>query len=235
MLVQLFTLAGQIVIIFKGGEPFQTEPLTGAQWGWTIFFGALTLPLGAAIRSIPDSFFLAVTRRLKPVTGPFSNQLGRLRGKVSKNGNVVEDHRKERAEEYFFGDLEDDEERKIRRFRWRWWTRSNMKTKDGVATAIASAGLDIGGQNMAVRFQRQLSQKRTGTGISGAAEAEKTDNGGIDLERWIEMAKNSPSECPYGLEVHLATAKGDPVIMREVVGGRIPPSQNKEVRRFLGR
>ncbi|KAK0620780.1 calcium-translocating P-type ATPase [Immersiella caudata] len=235
MLVQLFTLAGQIVIIFKGGEPFQTEPLTGAQWGWTIFFGSLTLPLGAAIRSIPDSFFLSVTRRLKPVVRPVAGLIRRLRGKASRKASVVEDHRRERTEEYFFGDLEDDEERKIRRFRWRWWTRSSKKTKDGVATAIASAGLDLGGQNVAMRFQRQLSQRRIGTGLSGTGEQEKVNNGEMDLARWIELAKNSPGECPYGLEVHPATGKGDPVIMRDVVGGRIPPSQNKEVRRFLGR
>ena len=236
MLVQLVTLTGQIVIIFKGGEPFQTEPLTGAQWGWSLFFGVLTLPLGAAIRSIPDSFFVSIARRLAPLTSPVGNQIRRLRDKVGKKTDIVRDTKEEKSEEYhFFGDLEDDEERKIRRFQWpSWWrSRSGSKTKDDVATVIASAGLDIGGQNMAVRFQRQMSQRRAGTGGLQAGE-DQGGSGEVDLYRWIETAKNMPGECPYGLEVHPATGKSDPVLMSSVVGGRIPPSQNREVRRYLG-
>ncbi|KAI5458225.1 hypothetical protein BGZ63DRAFT_407516 [Mariannaea sp. PMI_226] len=52
--VQLITIVGQFVIIFEGGEAFDTVRLTGAQWGWSILFGFLTLPLGALIRQVPD-------------------------------------------------------------------------------------------------------------------------------------------------------------------------------------
>ncbi|GAO17882.1 hypothetical protein UVI_02030200 [Ustilaginoidea virens] len=54
--VQILTLAGQFVIIFKGGEAFDTVPLTGAQWGWSMLFGILTIPLGALIRQFPDKY-----------------------------------------------------------------------------------------------------------------------------------------------------------------------------------
>lgn len=53
--VQVVTLAGQIIIIFFGGEAFQTVQLSGAEWGWSILFGLLTLPVGVAIRMFPDS------------------------------------------------------------------------------------------------------------------------------------------------------------------------------------
>ncbi|KAJ4223389.1 hypothetical protein NW759_006023 [Fusarium solani] len=53
--VQVVTLAGQIVIIFFGGEAFQTVRLSGAEWGWSMLFGLLTLPVGIAIRLIPDA------------------------------------------------------------------------------------------------------------------------------------------------------------------------------------
>jgi Ca2+-transporting ATPase len=53
--VQVVTLAGQIVIIFFGGEAFQTVRLSGAEWGWSMLFGLLTLPVGVAIRLIPDA------------------------------------------------------------------------------------------------------------------------------------------------------------------------------------
>lgn len=53
--VQVVTLAGQIIIVFFGGEAFQTVRLSGAEWGWSILFGLLTLPVGVVIRLIPDS------------------------------------------------------------------------------------------------------------------------------------------------------------------------------------
>ncbi|KAM5372533.1 hypothetical protein ACJZ2D_007433 [Fusarium nematophilum] len=52
--VQLITVAGQFIIILKGGEAFDTTPLTGAQWGWSLLFGIMSIPLGALIRQIPD-------------------------------------------------------------------------------------------------------------------------------------------------------------------------------------
>ncbi|KAF4594449.1 calcium-translocating P-type ATPase, PMCA-type [Ophiocordyceps camponoti-floridani] len=60
--VQLITLVGQFVIIFKGGEAFDTVPLTGAQWGWSLLFGLLTLPLGALLRQVPDRYVLKLFR-----------------------------------------------------------------------------------------------------------------------------------------------------------------------------
>lgn len=75
--VQILTLVGQFVIIFKGGEAFDTVPLTGAQWGWSLLFGVLTIPLGALIRQVPDryiaSFFHKVGHVLRWLTLPFRN------------------------------------------------------------------------------------------------------------------------------------------------------------------
>ncbi|KAG6022615.1 hypothetical protein E4U40_004498 [Claviceps sp. LM458 group G5] len=75
--VQMLTIVGQFVIIFKGGEAFDTVPLTGAQWGWSLLFGGLTLPLGALIRQIPDrhvaSIFQKVGQFLRWLTLPFRN------------------------------------------------------------------------------------------------------------------------------------------------------------------
>ncbi|KPM44658.1 Calcium-transporting ATPase 2 [Neonectria ditissima] len=80
--VQLITVAGQFIIIFKGGEAFDTRTLTGAQWGWSMLFGVLTIPLGALIRQIPDSLvqmlFDACQRGYRKVTGPFRGCFSRL-------------------------------------------------------------------------------------------------------------------------------------------------------------
>jgi P-type Ca2+ transporter type 2C len=62
--VQAVTLAAQVVIIFKGGEAFNTRPLTGAQWGWSMLFGILAIPLGALLRQVPDEYVILVGRFL---------------------------------------------------------------------------------------------------------------------------------------------------------------------------
>lgn len=136
--------------------------------------------------------------------------------------------------EGFFEDLANDEERKIRRFQWRWWSRSQnskrVKSSDGVTVAMASAGLEVAGRNMVVRFRRPTFRETTDvTGVGADGEQPS-----IDIHQWIETAKNAPAECPYGLELHPATGKSDPVLMPAVIGGRTPPSQNKEVKKYLG-
>ncbi|EQK99641.1 ATPase, P-type, calcium-transporting, PMCA-type [Ophiocordyceps sinensis CO18] len=65
--VQLLTMVGQLAIIFKGGEAFDTVPLTGGQWGWSLLFGLLTIPLGALLRQVPDRYVLALFRFLARV------------------------------------------------------------------------------------------------------------------------------------------------------------------------
>lgn len=231
LLVQLGTIAGQILIIFKGGDAFQTAPLSGAQWGWSILLGAITLPLGAAIRCVPDAALVAVTR---PVLRPFAAVIGGVRQVLPwSQKKSAADVESSDDEEGFFEDLQHDEERKIRRFGWRWWRRRTTTKENGggVAHAMAAAG-----KSMALR--------PVGTGLSGVGVGEAAmgngggkDEAGIDLEQRIEAARAAaPGEGPYGLEVHPGTDKSDPVISREVLGGgqMAPPSQNLEVRRWLG-
>jgi len=56
----------QVLIIFVGGDAFnivrvvndqghKSPPQTGAQWGYAIFLGILSIPVGAIIRLIPDN------------------------------------------------------------------------------------------------------------------------------------------------------------------------------------
>lgn len=59
--VQAVIVAGQILIIFKGGEAFGTVELTGAQWGWSMLFGLLTFPVGFLVRLVPDRMAVAVS------------------------------------------------------------------------------------------------------------------------------------------------------------------------------
>jgi P-type Ca2+ transporter type 2C len=60
--VNVIMISGQIMIIFLGGVAFSITGLTGEQWGYSIFFGVLSIPIGAIIRLIPDELI----RRLIP-------------------------------------------------------------------------------------------------------------------------------------------------------------------------
>ncbi|KAF1945231.1 calcium transporting P-type ATPase-like protein [Clathrospora elynae] len=47
-------IGGQTMIIFVGGVAFKVVRLNGAQWGYSIVLGFLSLPIGVIIRLIPD-------------------------------------------------------------------------------------------------------------------------------------------------------------------------------------
>ncbi|KAK7976453.1 hypothetical protein PG989_014916 [Apiospora arundinis] len=61
----------QVLIIFVGGDAFnivrvvndqgqKSPPQTGAQWGYAIFLGILSIPVGAIIRLIPDNLIASL-------------------------------------------------------------------------------------------------------------------------------------------------------------------------------
>ncbi|KAH7035854.1 uncharacterized protein B0I36DRAFT_406587 [Microdochium trichocladiopsis] len=138
LVVQLITIGGQVAIILKGGSAFQTEPLTAEQWGWTLFFGLLTFPVGALIRMIPDELVLSFARRyLRPLAWPIIRivRWSRERKLVQKLEKefmeAAEAAAAERARRASNAEADDDdepdEERRIRRMQWRWGKKHDPK------------------------------------------------------------------------------------------------------------
>jgi Ca2+-transporting ATPase len=70
--VNVIMIGGQILIIFIGGTAFSITGLTGEQWGYSIFFGVLSIPIGAVLRLVPDELIL----RLIPDAFQKSNTKG---------------------------------------------------------------------------------------------------------------------------------------------------------------
>ncbi|MCJ1338177.1 hypothetical protein MMC09_003462 [Bachmanniomyces sp. S44760] len=60
--IQLIIIGGQFLIMFIGGQAFSVHRINGAQWGYSIVLGALSLPMAMIIRLIPDE----LVRRLVP-------------------------------------------------------------------------------------------------------------------------------------------------------------------------
>jgi Ca2+-transporting ATPase len=51
-------VGGQVMIIFVGGKAFNVVHLNRAQWLYSVILGFLSIPIGAAIRLIPDELIL---------------------------------------------------------------------------------------------------------------------------------------------------------------------------------
>jgi Ca2+-transporting ATPase len=54
IIILLIMIGGQTMIIFVGGVAFKVTRLNGAQWGYSIVLGFLSLPVGVIVRLIPD-------------------------------------------------------------------------------------------------------------------------------------------------------------------------------------
>ncbi|KAH5617385.1 hypothetical protein HBI23_257890 [Parastagonospora nodorum] len=54
ILILLIMIGGQTMIIFVGGVAFKVTRLNGAQWGYSIVLGFLSLPIGMIVRLVPD-------------------------------------------------------------------------------------------------------------------------------------------------------------------------------------
>ena len=60
--IQFIIVGGQIMIVFIGGRAFSTHRLNGAQWGYSMVLGWLSIPVAVIIRMIPDD----IIRKLIP-------------------------------------------------------------------------------------------------------------------------------------------------------------------------
>lgn len=57
--INFIMVGAQVLIMFIGGRAFNIEQrLNGAQWGYSIVLGFLSIPVGALIRCVPNSFVL---------------------------------------------------------------------------------------------------------------------------------------------------------------------------------
>lgn len=55
--INLSMIVGQVIIILISGRALQVVRLNGAQWGYSIVLGFLSIPVAVITRSIPDDVF----------------------------------------------------------------------------------------------------------------------------------------------------------------------------------
>ncbi|QPC76878.1 hypothetical protein HYE68_007630 [Fusarium pseudograminearum] len=64
MLMMTIMAAGQVIIIFFGGDAFVVTRLNGVQWGISLVLGFMSIPMGVLIRLFPDEWFAAMVNAL---------------------------------------------------------------------------------------------------------------------------------------------------------------------------
>ncbi|KAK2033199.1 calcium-translocating P-type ATPase [Colletotrichum zoysiae] len=211
--VQCTTVAGQMVIIWKGGQAFDTRPLSGPQWGWSMLFGVLVIPLGALIRQVPDTHVYAFFQAAKKAFVATVHLLSRpLPAKWRR-----------RAEE----EVDD------------MGAAESWVLQTG-ATLLRPINYEWGssapppGSRLAGRVSSIPAAQREA--LVRAAQAGTGDNE-IDVPAMIEAARYAKVELAYGIEVHPETSKDDPILLTSIGadGEKCPPSQDPEILRYLQR
>jgi Ca2+-transporting ATPase len=56
VVINFIMIGGQILIVMVGSSAFAVTRLNGAQWGYSIVLGALSIPIAVVIRCLPDAF-----------------------------------------------------------------------------------------------------------------------------------------------------------------------------------
>ncbi|KAJ2077108.1 plasma membrane calcium [Coemansia sp. RSA 988] len=89
--IVLISVVGQVIIIQWGGVAFQTVPLGGKYWGFSIVGGILSLPIGLILRLIPDQLiwwmipFVTQDIYKKPQSLEWQTPAQNLRSKLTGN------------------------------------------------------------------------------------------------------------------------------------------------------
>lgn len=230
--VQALTIAGQVTIVLKGGEAFQVAPITPVQWGFSILFGFLVLPIGALIRMVPDQVVIVIAHKLSPLLTPIRMVRKRKAEKKRAKAKDAEKNEEERepGEEYYD---EKDEERRARRMQWRWvkatlagdqeffedflhlhhegeqrtkaFTRKSRTSRTQTLSAragLVSAGLAAAG----VDVKHHRLTPRTGV-FEGPPRPEASSKAAesipVDLHQVIDAVRRNPDDCPSGLQIEV--------------------------------
>ncbi|KAF5013453.1 hypothetical protein FDECE_529 [Fusarium decemcellulare] len=207
--VQLITVAGQFIIVFKGGEAFDTEPLTGAQWGWSLLFGIMSIPLGALIRQIPDRFveelFSLVATAWYAIWRPLRACLSSVFccGR-RKKGDEEEQQHQEQPEHGEMGPVEN--------ILHRMHLTAGPEEDEAPMTAEQRAALESSDRRRMEETEKQTRE--------------------IDLHALVEAAKLGKEYAGAILELHPKTLKDDP-ILRTSSDTTVPPSQDAQFMRFV--
>ncbi|KAJ9609965.1 plasma membrane calcium [Cladophialophora chaetospira] len=248
--IQFLIVGGQILIMFIGGQAFSINRINGAQWGYSLVLGALSMPIAVIIRLIPDELFAKLIppmpRRKK--RGP--EFVLEDDEKVQWNP-ALEDIREElqflkkirggRISELTYK-LQHPKDAFKPRSRSPSRSRSNSElpqTPDGEHAVAETLKGSPSSPEKTKRRARSSSNSVFGPATAMAGIIAGSVAGGWspierrpeDLEtvRFTRSRSHSGVDGPAGMEIHPATPAEDPVFAQKAPKIGVPPSQDPEL------
>ena len=236
------------MIIYIGGAAFAVKRLNGAQWGYSVILGLLSIPVAVIIRLIPDELIrkvLSIIPRRHSNTPSF---IFEDEERVQEWNPALEDIREEltflkkvrggRMSELAYK-LQHPRQSFIPRSRSGSHSRSNTslpQTPSGGEPAVDVPPVPAQTPEKGKRRDRSRSNSRFGPAAAMAGIIAGSVAGGWSpVERGPEDSepiKFSSSQAHGGLqgtkgiELHPDTRPDDPVIVENPEKSRVPPSQN---------
>lgn len=244
--VQLTTIAGQMVIIWKGGQAFDTVPLNGPQWGWSLLFGIMPIPLGAALRCVPDRHVESLFRFLGRILRFFKPAVMLL--VPARFSKIKRKHNLERRQSRIStGTSGDEEEEELGRLE-DWILHAGAVLRRPIDYGIpgyAEPGGAHAGISLESRIQTMPLAQRQALAAAAQVHAMASDGGQVDLGALVEASRTAAESGAQqtrasenqGFEVHPDTNREDPIMPSHIVDQekwkKIPPSQDPDVVRYL--
>lgn len=246
--IQIIIVSCQVLIVFVGGTAFDVKPLNGAQWGYSVVLGALSMPMAVIIRLIPDEFI----RKLIPQS--WSRQNSRPQLIISDEDRryewnpALEDIRDQ------LGFLKSVRGGRLRNLKYKLQhpetllprSRSGSRSRDNSAphTPVGESGNSVLGSHPPATPE---SRSRQGRSRSNSAFGPAAAMAGVvagSVAGWTPVGKPSGEESrasfspsipqsglreQQGIEVHPETRPDDPIISEPPTSTLVPPSQNPDL------
>jgi len=247
--IQFVIVGGQVLIIFVGGAAFSVVRLNGAQWGYSLVLGILSMPVAIIIRLIPDELIrksLAfLPRRHHSSTPSFTFEDDE---RIQEWNPALEEIREElsflkkvrggRMSELTYK-LQHPRESFIPRSRSGSHSRSNNslpQTPQEPEKVAAPPSMSPPTPDKGKKRDRSRSNSRFGPAAAMAGIVAGSIAGGWSP---IERGQGEPNAIKFsksqahggldgtnGIELHPDTSADDPVIVDIPEKSRVPPSQN---------
>jgi Ca2+-transporting ATPase len=247
-------VGGQVMIIFVGGKAFNVVHLNRAQWLYSVILGALSIPVGAAIRLIPDELIVRLIpdylkRRPKAPEVTISDEEEHFRfprplADVKEELSFLKRVKGGRLNNLKFA-MQDARDQFLPRSRSGSRSRSNSipqtpnaapQREDSFgsqATHVVAPGSRKRGRSSRSRSNSALGATTVMAGIiagsvAGWSPIERNYNGETESTRFARWNARTELESRDGVEVHPATKPDDPIITESPQNLDGPPSQIPE-------
>jgi Ca2+-transporting ATPase len=212
--IQFIIIAGQVMIIFVGGQAFSVTRLNGAQWGISLVLGLLPIPVAVIIRLIPDELIRKVIPIWTHKQGP---QL-----LVSDEDRHCEWY--PRLEE--IGDhlsfLKTVRGGRLKNLRYKLQHPVSLITRSRSGSRSRNNSIS----------QTPVGDQAQDPTSPTAVTHESPGHGGLPVKRGHEetvWVKPSRLHLQEGIEVHPETREDDPIIAEWYLSSNVHPSQNPDL------